>query len=435
MGSGSGMVDSEKVVDLQSQVNALKNETLKLKEHLSKARQATNQYKEIADASEKQVVDSNEIYKQMKGKYEELQASTNATQKSLKDQIGKLESSKAELEEKATAGQHQRTRGAASVQQLEVSIEHLKEQLRLSHERQKQMDIELKQQMSQAQQIQEKYERELMEHAPTAQTSREHRDAIKINDVQITELQKAKTTAEDSLKDLKDDAKATETTLRSEYKSLQDQFANVETQNAALHEQLNNMSTQMASIHDTSGGASGSAGDMSMNKSFSEEEAKSTDQLMQIIKYLRNEKAILTGKVEVSRAESIRLKAQLESVQHQFSETQAALHSAEEKSNSEVLPSSKYSLLLEKVQTIPALSESNRWLRDERDQLKSKLVQIETQLKEYETKLTPLQEQIMKMQEEMDKEKAENVTLKTDGQRWRQRVNQLIEKHQKISPE
>ena len=41
----------------------------------------------------------------------------------------------------------------------------------------------------------------------------------------------------------------------------------------------------------------------------------------------------------------------------------------------------------------------------------------------------------MKMQEEMDKEKAENVTLKTDGQRWRQRVNQLIEKHQKISPE
>ena len=56
-------------------------------------------------------------------------------------------------------GQHQRTRGAASVQQLEVSIEHLKEQLRLSHERQKQMDIELKQQMSQSQQIQEKYER------------------------------------------------------------------------------------------------------------------------------------------------------------------------------------------------------------------------------------------------------------------------------------
>ena len=82
-----------------------------------------------------------------------------------------------------------------------------------------------------------------------------------------------------------------------------------------------------------------------MNKSFTEEDAKSTDQLMEIIKYLRNEKAILTGKVEVSKAESIRLKAQLESVQHQLSESQNALHSAEEKANQELLPSSKYSQL------------------------------------------------------------------------------------------
>ena len=52
---GSGIVDSEKVVDLQSQVNALKNEVLTLKEQLSRARQATNQYKSIADTAEKQV--------------------------------------------------------------------------------------------------------------------------------------------------------------------------------------------------------------------------------------------------------------------------------------------------------------------------------------------------------------------------------------------
>ena len=46
---------------------------------------------------------------------------------------------------------------------------------------------------------------------------------------------------------------------------------------------------------------------------------------MEIIKYLRQEKAILTGKVEVSQAETIRLKAQFESVQNQLSETQDAL--------------------------------------------------------------------------------------------------------------
>lgn len=54
---------------------------------------------------------------------------------------------------------------------------------------------------------------------------------------------------------------------------------------------------------------------------------------MEIIKYLRQEKAILTGKVEVSQAETIRLKAQFESVQNQLSETQNALTNAQEKAN------------------------------------------------------------------------------------------------------
>ena len=54
---------------------------------------------------------------------------------------------------------------------------------------------------------------------------------------------------------------------------------------------------------------------------------------MEIIKYLRQEKAILTGKVEVSQAETIRLKAQFESVHNQLSETQNALTNAQEKAN------------------------------------------------------------------------------------------------------
>ena len=85
----------------------------------------------------------------MKTKYEELQATAKAKEKSLEVRIGQLESAQAELEKKASEGHQQRTRGAQSVQQLEVTIEHYKEQLKLSQERQKQMDVELKQQMSQ----------------------------------------------------------------------------------------------------------------------------------------------------------------------------------------------------------------------------------------------------------------------------------------------
>ena len=141
------------------------------------------------------------------------------------------------------------------------------------------MEIELTHQLSQAKEIQEKYERELIAHAGTANTLKDLRNTIKENDTQITELEQLKNQAETTLKEFKDDAKATENTLKAEYSSLKEQFSVVENQNAALHEQMNNLSTQMASIHDTSGHQ---AGDTSLNlsKSFAEEDAKSTEQLM-----------------------------------------------------------------------------------------------------------------------------------------------------------
>ena len=125
--------------------------------------------------------------------------------------------------------------------------------------------------------------------------------------------------------------------------------------------QLATTTTQMSTLQDSfSAGNAGANTSLNLSQSFSEEEAKSMDQLMEIIKFLRHEKGILTSKVEVSKAEAVRLKAQVESIQHQLNETQNALNVATEKSQSEMLPSSKYSQLLEKVQTIPALSDSNR---------------------------------------------------------------------------
>merc|ERR1719266_3066451 len=139
---------------------------------------------------------------------------------------------------------------------------------------------------------------------------------------------------------------------------------------------------------------------------------------MEIIKYLRQEKAILTGKVEVSQAETIRLKAQFESIQHQLNETQNALTNAQEKANSEILPSSKYSQLLEKVQTIPALSDSNRILRDERDRLRLQVENFQTQLKENKDEMGPMQDQLKILQGNEDKANAEMIALKADNARW-----------------
>ena len=193
----TGVVDSEKVVNLQSEVNALKNETIKLKEHLSKARQATNQYKEIADAAEKQVVDSNEIYKSMKNKYEELEKSSAQNENVLQVQISQLEQAKSELERKATEELQAVQGGQMNVQQLEMTLKTLQDQLNGADERRKQMDLELNHQLSQSKEIQEKYERELIAHASTANALKELRQKIKDHDAKISELEQAKVCSTD----------------------------------------------------------------------------------------------------------------------------------------------------------------------------------------------------------------------------------------------
>ena len=431
----SGIVDSERVVDLQSQVNALKNEVLTLKEQLSRARQATNQYKSIADTAEKQVMESNETYRQMQSTYEDLKIKSEEKEKVLNQQISDLTEAKNHLESQAQQGLQAIQGGVANVQHLEITINGLRQELQAAQERQIQIEKELRNSIEVAKEAQVKYERELNLHAQTANALGDLRNTVKDNDGQIVELQNAKNLAENSLKDAREDAKATEATLRAEYENLKEQFGVVEQENQKLHDQLANVTTQMSTLQDSFSGAADTSLNVSVNKSFSEEEAKSTDQLMEIIKFLRHEKGILTSKVEVSKAEAVRLKAQVESIQHQLTETQKALNVATEKSQSEMLPSSKYSQLLEKVQTIPALSDSNRFLREERDTLKSSLEETTEKLKALQDSSAPLQEKLKNLTETEEKSSAEITALKADNLRWRQRVNQLIEKEQKINPE
>lgn len=73
------------------------------------------------------------------------------------------------------------------------------------------------------------------------------------------------------------------------------------------------------------------------------------------------------------------------------------------------------------MQTIPALSDSNRILRDERDRLKLQVENFQTQLKENRDQMIPMQEQLKVLQENEDKANAEMTALKADNARWRNR--------------
>jgi chromosome segregation ATPase len=108
----------------------------------------------------------------------------------------------------------------------------------------------------------------------------------------------------------------------------------------------------------------------------------------------------------------------------------SALALAVEKANAEVMPSSKYAQLLESVEAIPALNESNRVLRQTKEKLEKEIVDVNAQLDEAAKSVEPLKQQLREAEERQDKLEAELEAMQGDNQRWRQRANQLIEKNQ-----
>lgn len=60
----------------------------------------------------------------------------------------------------------------------------------------------------------------------------------------------------------------------------------------------------------------------SLNVSISEEDMRSTDQLLELVRFLRREKEIAISRSEVQEAETQRLKTQLEQAERLASEAQ-----------------------------------------------------------------------------------------------------------------
>lgn len=84
--------------------------------------------------------------------------------------------------------------------------------------------------------------------------------------------------------------------------------------------------------------------------------------------------------------------------------------------------------LLKKVESLNALSDSNRMLRHERDSIKGALDGRETKIKS-------LMERIEELLKERETLTQENESLRNEATRWRLRANSLIEKPSKATSE
>lgn len=106
--------------------------------------------------------------------------------------------------------------------------------------------------------------------------------------------------------------------LLEEIQEMQQRIADLDAQNAILHNQIQELSDKTAIMHSQQSKISEQESlDTSletMNRSFSglEDDSKSAEQLLRVMKYLRREKDLAVAKFDVLRAENLRLKSQVE---------------------------------------------------------------------------------------------------------------------------
>lgn len=420
---------TEQIRALESELEDHKTEVQKLQSHLKNATDQAIKYCDVSENAEKQLQEVNNLYETLK------KESTNQVQAeiSAKDELARrVAFLEKELGSKNTGGKDVANELRNQLIKTKDELFRVNEELsnlKVDFEATK---IETGKLNEMVREAEEKYAREMVLHSTDIQNLAGIKEEIKIIQRELNSAIAGKAEAIKALELREETWKIQQENLIKEKSEVEIRLTELEKQNGILHSQLEALSTQLSVAHAQHGGGDA---DSSMNQSLNEDDIKSSDQLLKIIKYLRREKDILIAKFDILNAENLRVKSQLELTTKELEETKISETSARTKSDGDVVTMAKYNEVLRKLETLNAITDSNRILREERDGMNEKIKELTERTAKLEEELVPLQEQNRELSKKCEAALSENVSFKAEATRWRQRANTLIERANKTTPE
>jgi len=449
LSSQSSVVEGQKgtgrLRDVELLLAQTRQEMKSVKDQLADSKKQAEQYKGIAGSCETRMVETNntmaEFKKEMEVKLEQAREEREAAEK----KAGEMQVEYKEMEQKvenleaevgASGGE---LKGKLKATTTELA--ELKRKLKVSEKVEKEARLETEKLSKSLFEAQESYERELLMHAKDVEIMNQLKTKVSAHQSELDNAKEAKRKAEDKLsKDRTYKDKQIEK-IKNKSSTTSEQLDLISKQNAALHKQLESMSQKMADMSaaglNTSGGGSNvntSLNVSDVNKSINEDEA-SNDQLVAIIRYLRKEKEIIASRFEVLQAESARTESQLEHHQKVATDSQNALDQERQSNSQASLSGSKHAELIRKVETLSAITDSNRLLREELQRLEGTVGDSHKKANDAEEAVKPLEIKLREVEERASNLAVEKAALQTESDKWKQRANQLIEKSHKVNPD
>uniref|UniRef100_A0AAQ4R059 Translocated promoter region a, nuclear basket protein n=1 Tax=Gasterosteus aculeatus aculeatus TaxID=481459 RepID=A0AAQ4R059_GASAC len=344
---------------------------------------------EVQKQLEKRILEAEKMKQQER---EERRKAMDAVEKQVCELQRTLKSSQAEQQEALE-------RAAAAVTMEQKAIQDSQLQTKLAAE------------------AQAKYERELMLHAADVEALQELKKRSQQNAAQRRELEEQLSKTSSLLQEKTVALSATEKQLKEDLANKTRCCAELGKQNSLLHQQMDEMASRSRQQR--------SQQEQQLDLSFTEE-GKTTEQILEILRFVRREKEIALAQCEASDREALRYKQRVEHQDRELKELQEALNAEREKMQATAKTLAQQQEQLKEMETVSTLQETTRMLKMDRDKLEQELLQAQAKVSKLQSDISPLHHSLSMLSEKNGSLQADKRILEEDLKRWKAKTQQLV---------
>ncbi|KAM8838870.1 nucleoprotein TPR-like [Synchiropus picturatus] len=412
--STQASLSEKEVTDLKDKLQSAEEQNGELAEQLKNANTSVEQYRAVVLTLE----DSLKKEKESRTPLESRLNEAETIQKQLENRI-------MEVEKQKQQGQEDKRKAVDAVEKqvselhrtLKISQTELQEALEraataVTQEQKATQESLL--QTKYAVEAQAKYERELMLHAADVEVLQELKKRSQQESEKRRELEEQLSKTSSLLQERTTALNVAEKQLKDELSSHNRRCVELLKQNTLLHQQIDEMATQKRQEPQAQ-----------LDLSFSEEE-KTTEQILEILRFVRREKEIALTERAASEGEALRYKQVVQHKDRELKEMQELLNAERDKLQCTVKTLAQQEEQLKKMESVQAVQEANKMLKNEREKLQQELQQAQAKVNKLQLDIAPLHNSLSQLSEKNGSLQADKRLLEVDLKHLKAKVQQLV---------